>query len=714
MSSRKALTIVAIAMLALGTVARGAIRTWNGNTDANWGTAANWNEGALGNNTPVFGPAGTSGTTLNNNTVGTSSSGITFNDSASAFTINGNSITLNGNITVGTGVTSETINLPMTLSNNRRATVNSGTLTLGGVLSQSGSNRQLDKRGLGTLVLTKANTYTGLTRVTAGTLIADGGAGASLASTELRLGVGGDYDGGGTFIYDNTSATGATSLTLPSLQLERALPNDNVIQVTRTAPHNVTLTFTTLQSHPIENGHNINFVVAGPGVVNGTNAKIVLGNQTTYRITGQNTYFNGSDFGVYDTAGGFVRGINYGVDAGSATSAGGASFVGTTHQEITGSITAQPAVTLGATSSGNSGTLKIVGASDITMNGGAQLKIQGPGNNGSFGILKTGGGTSTIGGGAGSSLRVSRNAQSSYRVDGPTDVLNIAIPLSFTSKDRFMKSGEGKLIISSDIVFTDSRNPLWINGGIAEIGGSATMTKDVSSTIIASGAAFRYNSSSLTSTHAGLIQGWGGVAVNDGALTLSRGGGNAYTGGTTISGGTLLVTNTSGSGTGTGAVTIDGGALGGTGSLSGPITVNPGGAVSPGLSVGTLSGSNLTWNSNDSLAGMSFELSSIDNTSDLLALSGAFTKGTGSSFLFDFLGGKTDEIYTLISFDSTTFTEPDFGVASGIDGSFRLENNTLLFDTSFVPGGVIPEPSTFAIWALGLLALGWYARRRMR
>jgi len=31
-----------------------------------------------------------------------------------------------------------------------------------------------------------------------------------------------------------------------------------------------------------------------------------------------------------------------------------------------------------------------------------------------------------------------------------------------------------------------------------------------------------------------------------------------------------------------------------------------------------------------------------------------------------------------------------------------------------IPGQVIPEPSTFAIWALGLLGAGWYVRRRNR
>jgi len=62
---------------------------------------------------------------------------------------------------------------------------------------------------------------------------------------------------------------------------------------------------------------------------------------------------------------------------------------------------------------------------------------------------------------------------------------------------------------------------------------------------------------------------------------------NAYSV-TTISAGRLLVNNTSGSGTGSGAVTVNGGTLAGTGTIAGAVTVNSGGTISPGTSIGTL------------------------------------------------------------------------------------------------------------------------------
>ncbi|HVM60492.1 MAG TPA: pectinesterase family protein [Verrucomicrobiae bacterium] len=73
--------------------------------------------------------------------------------------------------------------------------------------------------------------------------------------------------------------------------------------------------------------------------------------------------------------------------------------------------------------------------------------------------------------------------------------------------------------------------------------------------------------------------------IGAGALTLT--GQNTYSGGTIVSNGTLLVDNTKGSGTGTGAVVVvSGGTLGGSGIINGPVNVS--GTLAPGDGVGTL------------------------------------------------------------------------------------------------------------------------------
>ena len=95
-------------------------------------------------------------------------------------------------------------------------------------------------------------------------------------------------------------------------------------------------------------------------------------------------------------------------------------------------------------------------------------------------------------------------------------------------------------------------------------------------------------------TFAGLL-GAGGTSfalIKKGAGTLTlTGTNNTYTGTTSVEGGTLLVNNTIGSGTGPGYVTVKAGAtLGGTGSISGDITVQ-----SEGMLSGTGSFSNVTF-----------------------------------------------------------------------------------------------------------------------
>lgn len=86
-----------------------------------------------------------------------------------------------------------------------------------------------------------------------------------------------------------------------------------------------------------------------------------------------------------------------------------------------------------------------------------------------------------------------------------------------------------------------------------------------------------------------ITNGVGAVSITKvGAGSLALGGNNTYSGGTTVSGGTLLVNNTAGSGTGSGAVSVTAGTLGGTGAISGAVSVGAGGNLAPGTSIGTL------------------------------------------------------------------------------------------------------------------------------
>lgn len=195
-----------------------------------------------------------------------------------------------------------------------------------------------------------------------------------------------------------------------------------------------------------------------------------------------------------------------------------------------------------------------------------------------------------------------------------------------------------------------------------------------------------------------------------GAGTLTLGAANNYTGATAVDTGALMVTNTSGSATGSGAVTVASGAtLGGTGIITGAVTVT--GKLAPGSAgIGTLNTGSVTWNGAATAGAVTdwdFELGSA-NASDMLDITGDFTKGSGSVFNFDFLGSTFTGIFTLAQWTGTTsfaldaseFSYTNLGAASG---TFTIDGSTLQFTA-------VPEP-TGALAGL-LLGSGLLRRRR--
>ena len=117
----------------------------------------------------------------------------------------------------------------------------------------------------------------------------------------------------------------------------------------------------------------------------------------------------------------------------------------------------------------------------------------------------------------------------------------------------------------------------------------------------------------------------------NGIFTLSAA--NNYAGGTTISSGTLKVNNTTGSGTGSGNVTIaSGGTLGGNGIISGAVTNLSGGQIAPGNNgVGTNTVGALTMNSGSLY---NFEFTATANDQTVVSSSGGLTINGGACNLY--------------------------------------------------------------------------------
>ena len=160
-------------------------------TPATWSTSGNWT-GTVPTNSSTISTLtflNSAANSFSNNdltglTVGAIS--IPATDGATSIkdnTVSGNAFTLTGNFTVSTA-NSQNFNIGINLSGNRTFTVNSGQLTLGGVLADSGGAGSFTKAGANSVILTAANTYTGTTTISAGTLqLGNGGTTGSLSTS---------------------------------------------------------------------------------------------------------------------------------------------------------------------------------------------------------------------------------------------------------------------------------------------------------------------------------------------------------------------------------------------------------------------------------------------------------------------------------------------------------------------------------------------------
>ena len=114
-------------------------------------------------------------------------------------------------LTLGTG--------PVTLANNRSQTITRNTLTVGGAIS--GTGQSITKLGAGTLILGGANTYTGPTTISAGTLLVNG----SISTNTVTVAAGATLGGWGTIggpvtnLTSGTLAPGGTNNTIGTLVL---------------------------------------------------------------------------------------------------------------------------------------------------------------------------------------------------------------------------------------------------------------------------------------------------------------------------------------------------------------------------------------------------------------------------------------------------------------------------------------------------------------
>jgi len=207
------------------------------------------------------------------------------------------------------------------------------------------------------------------------------------------------------------------------------------------------------------------------------------------------------------------------------------------------------------------------------------------------------------------------------------------------------------------------------------------------------------------------------VKTGLGTQVLS-GGLNVYSGGTSIDQGRLLISNGSGSATGTGAVNVtDTGILGGTGRSTGVLTVSSGATIAPGMENSGATGI-LTVGALDLQLGshLAIDLNSTLGTGyDQLIVNGTVQLGGNLDISLNFTPtGPTD--FTILSNDGTA--DAILGTFNGwAEGSSKLVSGQM-FSITYAGGdgndivlSVVPEPSTWMLLGGGLLLLAASRRR---
>jgi len=210
-------------------------------------------------------------------------------------------------------------------------------------------------------------------------------------------------------------------------------------------------------------------------------------------------------------------------------------------------------------------------------------------------------------------------------------------------------------------------------------------------------------SNNLSTEVSGLIEGVGGSLVKVGTGTLTLSGTNAYTGNTAVNEGTLLVTSTLGAGS---VDVSSGGALGGTGTIHGPVTIHTGGILTPGVNgtPGTLTVGPLTLNPGSIL---NYKYGIPGGINDLVIVNGNLTLagtlnvtnlggfGAGVYRVFDYTGLLTDHTLHLgllpsgfgFSVDTSIISQVNLVVSGLLPDQFWDGSNTEPGHVPFGRGG---------------------------
>jgi fibronectin-binding autotransporter adhesin len=589
--------------------------------------------------------------------------------------------------------------------------------TFSGTIQNGSGTLSLVKAGTGTLTLSGSSSYTGGTTVDASGGAVQVTSGNGLGTGPVTIGQGGTNDNGELQLAGNISLTGVTTINLDSRYASNAdgsphvenVSGNNAIAANLTIDNaggstaNIlstsgTLTLTgRLSSTGLSSARGFDFYGAGNGVVSGVVADgtaqptfVQKDGTGTWTLAGSNTYTGGTTVngGTLSITGSNAWGAgSLTVNDGTADLTANNTFTGGT--VITGDATGGATNTGGRVVMASPGALGAAGSS-ITMSGNSTLEIDTGGGDNAYALhVGTTNTVNLVSGVATGSAGINHTLGS--LAIGNSDVVNVTAAAAVT--------GGSPSITISAVTLSSGYGA----GSTTFNPTTATVTLGTVTTSTAGNKTLVLDGTIASNAISGKVtDGSSAVAIeksDSSSWTLSAA--NTYSGGTTIDdgGGTLLVTN--GSGLGTGAVTIGNGGSNASGelALSGGITLAGVPSISiagrlPSTAGGTATIENVSGN-NSMSAGLTFNTAggnavNVLSTAGALTLTGPLTVATVTgSRGFNFYGAGNGTVTGVISNGSaTTF------VQTAGTGTWTLSASNTYSGGTTIAGGTLVAANT--------------------
>lgn len=437
---------------------------------------------------------------------------------------------------------------------------------------------------------------------------------------------------------------------------------------------------------------------------------------TSLILQGSNTYTGGTtlDAGYLGVTGASALGTGVlTINGGILANAGGAAA--TLNNNISLDSNAE---FIGSTGNVSAGTRLILGGT-MTLTGNRVISVSNTAN-------AAGGGYVILQGG----IRESGGSYSLTKTGSGALYINAGGKTVDYSGGTFINEGSLRLATATGANTLLSTGSVTVNGGTFDVSVANRAIENIGALTLLNGSIIGSTGTSVLhatsySMSSGLVsKALGGTnsvltKISSGTVTLS--GSNSYTGATTISAGTLLINGNNTNATA--AVTVNGGVLGGSGTIGGAITVNSGGTLAPGNSPGILTTTKSVTIADGGAFSAEITGATVGTEYDQVVMTGASSvfslTGTNNLVLSLTYTPVEDTLFFLVDNQGNSAISGIFESLNGVltdlsQGSFFTlggQGFLISYEGSFsgntFSGGndivlqAIPEPSTLVLFGLG-------------